>query len=237
MGCTRIPENDTLHILLYRNIKIAVYSHIFAGNRKGVVVSSALSDQVIRNLYARGFAVADPFDEQAVQPASIDLRLGNIRYSYRMEEYFLGNPIPEHTIIKDSFDVLTMEPRSTVFIGLYEKLSIPPNTIGFVFPRSSITRLGISIVPTYMNPGYKGYMPITITNNAEFPVKLKPVLRVVQLVLLSLVEPPTRAYSEQEGAKYYDEEVSPSSIARDVEVQDLVDQVISRKFPSLYNQQ
>ncbi len=84
-----------------------------------------------------------------------------------------------------------------------------------------------------MNPGYIGIMPLTITNNMGVPLTLKPGKRVVQLVLWSLSEMPSRTYSNIDEAKYYSENVEASKLHTDRELKELIDAVVKRNFSSL----
>lgn len=180
-------------------------------------MANIVTDKVIKNLITRGINIVEPVNEIAIQPASIDLRLGNILYEYNFHRYVLGETINEEDVIKQEFESYSLKNGETTFVGIFEKIYIPDNMIGIIFPRSSITRLGIHIVTTYMNPGYLGHMPLTITNQMGGEVILKPGYRVAQLVLWFLDEQPEKGYQDTE-AKYYDEQVNYSQLHRDEEL-------------------
>lgn len=195
--------------------------------------SCVLSDKAIEKLVKDGENIVHPFDPRFLQPASIDLRLGSSRYIYDIDSYSLGEVIEQTDIRKETFEQLTLAHGETAFVGLYERIAIPNDMMGIVFPRSSITRLGIRIQTVYMNPGYIGIMPLTITNNMGVPLTLKPGKRVVQLVLWSLSEMPSRTYSNIDEAKYYSENVEASKLHTDRELKELIDAVVKRNFSSL----
>jgi dCTP deaminase len=202
---------------------------------KEAIASCVLSDTAIEELMAHGANIVEPFDLKFLQPASLDLRLGSSVYSYRLESYALGENIEQESVLRESFTTLTLEPGETAFIGLYERISIPQNMMGIVFPRSSITRLGIRIQTVYMNPGYAGVMPLTITNNMGVPLTLSPGKRVAQLVLLSLGEMPKRTYKNIDDSKYYLENADHSQLHTDRELQERVDATFRRHFNSLFD--
>ena len=195
--------------------------------------SCVLSDRAIEKLIAEGTKVVEPFEQQFLQPASIDLRLGNSRYVYNIGSYSLGNAIEQEDIVRETFEQLTLPHGDTAFVGLYERISIPQDMMGIVFPRSSITRLGVRIQTVYMNPGYVGIMPLTINNNMGVPLTLKPGKRVAQLVLFSLDEMPNRTYKNIDESKYYSENVEASRLHTDHELRELIDAVVKRSFSSL----
>ncbi len=180
-------------------------------------MANVVTDKVIRDMITQGINIVEPVNETAIQPASIDLRLGNILYEYKFNQYVLGATINEEDVIKREFETHSLKNGETAFVGIFEKIYIPDNMIGIIFPRSSITRLGIHIVTTYMNPGYKGHMPLTITNQMGREVILKPDYRVAQLVLWFLDESSEKVYKDTE-AKYYDEQVGFSQLHRDEEL-------------------
>ncbi|MBF0510043.1 MAG: dCTP deaminase [Deltaproteobacteria bacterium] len=184
-------------------------------------MAAALTDSTIEALVDRGVQVVDPFDRESLQPSSIDLRLGNEHFGYDIKQYILGDRYDEEKITKDVYESLSLEHGQTAFIGIYEKISIPNQALGVIFPRSSITRLGIHIVPIYLNPGYVGSPPLTITNHAGFPIILKPGYRVAQLVLFSLDGCPSRLYKDIEDAKYHEEHVEHSRLYQDKEIERL----------------
>jgi len=196
---------------------------------------AALNDKSIRELIDSGIKIVDPFTEDNLQPASIDLRLGNISYEYHLKQYTLGDSIDEEEdIIKKNFESKTIKNGESCFVGIYEKLYIPKNVIGLIMPRSSISRLGIHIVPTYMNPGYNGHMPLTIINHTGIDVVIKPMLRVVQLILFPLSGMPDKIYSKSDGAKYHDDDVNPSMLHTDKELHTIMDKILQKETPILY---
>ncbi|MDQ2695679.1 MAG: dCTP deaminase [Pseudomonadota bacterium] len=197
-------------------------------------MNAVFNDKMIYKLMKEGVKIVDPFDEDFLQPASIDLRLGSVRYKYLLEKYVLGEVIDEQKFAKEQFDSLVLKDGECAFVGIHERISIPNNAIGIVIPRSGITRLGLNVIVSYMNPGYSGHMPLTIVNHTGVTVTLKPGYRVVQLILLSMFEEPTKLYKDIEDVKYYDEKVEPSRLHMDKEISRLLDEVIEQETPSLY---
>lgn len=194
---------------------------------------AAFSDKDIKGLLDEGHFVVDPFPSK-INPASIDLTLSNKQYQYNFENYILGDEIEsDEAVQKTEFSELTLNHGDTAYIGIFEKMRIPQDTMGYVFPRSSITRLGIQIVPVYMNPGYKGYMPLTIINHSGRPITIKPGFRVAQLSLFSLNTQPGDSYDSREDAKYHDENVCPSKLHEDAELQAAIDTAVERMAPNI----
>ncbi|MBF0235130.1 MAG: dCTP deaminase [Desulfamplus sp.] len=197
-------------------------------------MKAALNDKAIKKVISDGIALVDPFEEENLQPASIDLRLGNIFYKYNLESYELGETIDDEQSFKETFEELKLKNGETAFVGLYEKMHIPLDTIGLIMPRSSITRLGIHIVPTYMNPGYSGNMPLTIINHTGLTITLKPMRRVVQLILFSLSSIPEKIYEDGSDSKYFNDNVMPSKLHNDHELEKMMDEILEKEAPILH---
>jgi len=195
------------------------------------MTAAFLVDRQFEGRHRTGNSVVSPFDESSLQPASIDLRLGNVETIYDLTEYVLGQDIPEQRITRRTFDVRKVAPGETVFVTLKETMTIPEDCLGFVFPRSSITRLGILIPPVYMNPGYVGQMPITIKNTTSFEISIMPDIRVAQLICANLSAFPSASYGDKAG-KYAGEIGAASMIASDPEIREAVQRVLEASVPS-----
>lgn len=169
-----------------------------------------------------------PFDGRDVVPGGVDLRLGNRAYRYEFPDvYTLGDEAPAERV--ENFDRYTLEKGETGYIGLREKITMPTNLLGLLVPRSSVSRLGLGILPVVVHPGYSGTLPLTITNHTGRPVVLIPGIRVVQLVLFT-TEGANVSYADQEGVKYQNEDVAPSRLHQDYDL-DRVNAIIIEKFP------
>jgi dCTP deaminase len=191
-----------------------------------------LTDRQFRALAEAGHPVTDPFEVEFIRAASVDLRLGSTAYRYRFDSYHLGQEISDADYEHESFESLPLEPSQSAFVGLDATIKVPTDCVGFIFPRSSITRLGLVIPPVYMNPGYSGKMPLTIINNSPFKVELVPRVRVAQLVCARLDQAPAVAYHESEASKYLGEQISPSRLHTDDEIRSALERVLTKSFPS-----
>lgn len=187
-------------------------------------------DSQFQALHRSGESVVTPFDESSLQPASIDLRLGNVETLYDISNYVLGQDIPDDQITRRTFEMRKVAPGETVYITLKETISIPKDCVGFVFPRSSITRLGIIIPPVFMNPGYVGQLPLTIQNTTAVEITIMPDVRVAQLVCASLAASPVAAYAERSG-KYVGEQGSASLMQSDPEIRAAVERILAASVP------
>ncbi len=109
-----------------------------------------LPDRLIHALVGSGGIVpAAPITPEQTQPASLDLRLGNV--AYRVRASFLPGP---KATVKDRIDDLTLhvialgsgavlETGCVYIVPLMESLALPPDIAGAANPKSSTGRLDV----------------------------------------------------------------------------------------------
>lgn len=106
--------------------------------------------RLIEKLHAAGaIATSRPFDEDQVQPASLDLRLG--KTAYRVRSSFL--PGPSHSVAEriealklheiDLSKGAVLERGCVYLVPLEESLALPPDVSASANPKSSTGRLDV----------------------------------------------------------------------------------------------
>lgn len=157
--------------------------------------AGVLPSQAIRDLIAGGaFAAPHPFDDNQVQPASVDLRLGEI--AYRLEASFL--PGPDATVERrlagmevETLDLTkgaVLERGNVYLVPLMERLELPKGLSASANPKSSTGRLDIftRLIADYgtgfdrLPRGYRGPLYAEIAPRT-FSVKVRPGTRLNQL--------------------------------------------------------
>lgn len=71
-------------------------------------------------------------------------------------------------------------------------------------------RISVVAPSDFINPGWRGHMPLMIINHSPFWVRMYATLSVVQLCFVQLSSVPTHSYGAETGAKYQDDEGGPS---------------------------
>lgn len=155
-----------------------------------------------------------------VQPASVDLRLGNriMRFKDGIESFDINNikEIKSHLSIQyvNEGEAIKIGPNEIIFAQIYEQISIPNYLSARIEGRSRVARLGISVHCTgdYINPGFAGAMPLQLINHNSFPVILYPYIGICQMILYELSEVPLVSYLERSSLPYntYYNETNPS---------------------------
>ncbi|MES3160199.1 MAG: dCTP deaminase [Halorubrum sp.] len=176
-----------------------------------------LSDADILDRLAAGDLVIDPLADvdQQVQPASVDLRLGerflefqrtNIPCIHPTEADEVGEYVTETTVPKG--DEFILHPGDFVLGTTVERVEIPEDLVAHVEGRSSLGRLAIVVHATagLCDPGYRGQITLELSNLGTAPVALSPGMRVSQLTFTTLTSPADRPYGTERGSKYQNQD-------------------------------
>jgi dCTP deaminase len=160
-----------------------------------VRTTGILPSQDISNLIARGNIIAQPaIHPDHIQPASLDLRLGDM--AHRVRASFLPGPnstveakIKELRMTRvDLTGAPVFEKDCVYIIPLVEELNLPENVSGKANPKSTTGRLDIftRLITDYgtefdrVPPGYKGKLYAEVVSRT-FTVALRAGMRLSQL--------------------------------------------------------
>ncbi len=176
-----------------------------------------LSDADILDRLADGDLVIEPLADvdQQVQPASVDLRLGerflefqrtNIPCIHPTEADEVGEYVTETTVSEG--DEFILHPGDFVLGTTTERVEIPDDLVAHVEGRSSLGRLAIVVHATagLCDPGYHGQITLELSNLGTAPVALSPGMRVSQLTFTELKSSADRPYGTERGSKYQDQD-------------------------------
>ncbi len=153
--------------------------------------------------------------EQQVQPASVDLRLGNVFWMYKnkVNKHLRPiNPLRDDAakvmrkVTKTKDDPYLLYPGHEYFvIGMTDEIvSVPDDLVGRVDGRSSLGRLGLRVHSTagFIDPGFTGRVTLEIDAVGSYPLWLIPGMRVCQISFETMTSPAVRPYGESRGSKY-----------------------------------
>lgn len=150
-------------------------------------------DRDLRALIKDGLITgpADPF--AGINPASIDLRLGNQLLIESMQESgFVPYPFDRHTEAKP----YELRPGQFVLAATAEVVAMPDTHAGQVQLKSSVARLGLEhLMAGWIDPGFAGTITLELHNSRQLqPVMLWPGMRIAQLVVLAMSGPCDLSY-------------------------------------------
>ncbi|HVL48162.1 MAG TPA: dCTP deaminase [Candidatus Thermoplasmatota archaeon] len=171
-----------------------------------------LSDRDLKARLAAGDLVVDPLDDPdlQIQPASIDLRLGNDFLTFRPPHVAYIDPrtksaedITEPLHVADGGQFI-LQPGEFALGTTYERVRVPADLVARVEGRSSLGRLAVVVHATagFIDPGFEGHITLELSNLGRIAVALAPKMRVAQVVLHALSSPAERPYGEARGSKY-----------------------------------
>jgi dCTP deaminase len=172
--------------------------------------SSVLSDGTIRRLVAEGRIRIDPWDEAMLQPASVDLRLGNsfrVFHNFRVAAIDLADPptnLTEHIEISDD-ESFVIHPGEFCLGGTHEWVQLPDDIVARIEGKSSLGRLGLIVHATagFVDPGFQGTLTLEITNLTRVPIILWPGKPIAQLSFMTLDRPAERPYGHPDLGSHY----------------------------------
>jgi len=188
-----------------------------------------LSDVDLLQRLKDGSLVVNPIEDldTQVQPASIDMRLGNNFITFNRTNITCIHPNNEEEIEKyteektiSDDEEFILHPGDFILAETEEWVEIPNDLVASVEGRSSIGRLAIVVHATagWIDSGFRGRITLELSNLGVAPVALTPGMRVAQLVVETLKTPCERPYGSDRDSKYQDQTgPATSEIKKDVE--------------------
>lgn len=194
---------------------ISLFSALYRAFAASDVRGRVLTDGEIWDELAYSDFNVEPLTEAQVQPASIDLRLGNdfkrLKARTRTEAKMGYNAQPIDTkgdavqpMEEFQADEVVLDPGDCLLGTTMETVSLPPDILGDCEGRSSVGRHFVEIHQTagIIDPGYHGEITLEIVNNNPRPVKLYAGQRVCQMVVHKLDKPAVEPYGIKGDSKY-----------------------------------
>jgi dCTP deaminase len=169
-----------------------------------------LADVSIRALIDSGRLVIDPYDPSLVQPASVDVRLGNEFQVMRNTHATHIDPFEPLDDLMERVDVgpderFVLHPNEFALAHTAETFVFPEDVVGVVNGKSSLGRLGLLIHATagYVDPCFAGSVVLELSNVSTLPIILRPQMKVAQIVFQKMDTAAERPYGHPDlGSKY-----------------------------------
>lgn len=169
-----------------------------------------LSDRDIKAEIARGRIVIEPLDPACIQPASVDIHLGNrfrVFRNTRRPYIDVRLDMEDLTELVEQADSepFILHPGEFVLGVTLESVSLPDDIVARLEGKSSLGRLGLLIHSTagFVDPGWRGHLTLELSNVARLPITLFAGMRIGQVSFLRLSSPAERIYGGAGlGSKY-----------------------------------
>jgi dCTP deaminase len=169
-----------------------------------------LSDSDIKTAIEKGEIIIDPLDDSAIQPASVDLRLGSelrVFDNHKFPVIDPMKPMPDLTRMVEIDELIpfVLHPGEFVLGVTMENIVVPNNIVARLDGKSSLGRLGLVVHSTagFVDPGWSGRLTLELSNLANLPIYLYSGMKVSQISFMKLTSPSRKPYgSKGLGSKY-----------------------------------
>lgn len=164
-----------------------------------------LSDKTIKSLLQKGTLSISPLEDNQIQPASVDIRLGNTFSIVEDSSTGILTFTNEIAYKKMQTDTYLLLPGQFVLATTKEYISLPDDLTAFVEGRSSLGRMGLFIQNAgWVDPGFSGEITLELFNANRCAIELQAGRRIGQLVFAQMdqaaLHPYRGKYQGQRGA-------------------------------------
>ena len=151
-----------------------------------------------------------PFVEGQIKKNNISFGLSSFGYDIRLsDEFKLFNP-PQDLIVDPKkmeeklfrsikTDVCTLSANSFLLARSLEYFKIPENVLGIVVGKSSYARCGVLINVTPLEPGWEGFLTISISNTSSHPIKIYAHEGIAQVLFFESDQMCALSYRKRQG--------------------------------------
>ncbi len=172
-----------------------------------------LSDATLKAMLEAGELGVEPLDAAQIQPASIDLRLGDHFLKVNendLEAIRLDGEIHYEELTQRE---IVIPPHSFLLATTREYIRLPNDLTAFVEGRSSIGRIGLFIQNAgWVDPGFEGMITLELFNANRLPIRLQEGRRICQLVFARMDQTAVQPY---QGKYQFQRQATGSRIAQD----------------------
>ena len=182
------------------------------------VCTVVLSDRSITEALATGRLTVDPIGENAVQPASLDIRLDRFFRVFRnhRDAYIdIREPAENLTegieIAED--EPFVLHPGEFVLGSTVERVTLATDLVARVEGKSSLGRLGLLVHATagFVDPGWDGQLTLELSNVSTLPIRLYYQMKIGQLSFQNLTTEADRPYGHPDLKSRYQGQTLPTA--------------------------
>lgn len=158
-----------------------------------------LSDSEIKQVLKEKSLLIDPIEENQIQPASVDIRLGDSFCMLNDCKSGIINTREKPEYINITREKIILFPGQFILGTTMEYIKLPDSLTAFVEGRSSLGRLGIFVQNAgWVDPGFEGEITLELFNASRFSIELHSGDRIAQLVFAKMERSADKPY----GGKY-----------------------------------
>ena len=176
-----------------------------------------LSDRTIRRLLEEGRIGIEPYEEELLQPSSVDVRVDRLFRVFRNSRYpFIDvkQEMEELTelVEVDPDEAFILHPGEFVLGSTLERITLPDDLVARLEGKSSLGRLGLLIHSTagFIDPGWDGHVTLELSNVANLPITIYYGMKIGQVSFVQLSEPAEHPYGTGELGSKYQGQIGPT---------------------------
>ena len=160
-----------------------------------------LSDRSIKDQMSAGRIAIDPLGPNAVQPASVDIRLDSeilvFRNNWRTHIDVMkpADDVVEKVMIEEGRPFL-LHPGQFALGSTLESVSIPDDIVARIEGKSSLARYGLLIHSTagFVDPGWTGKLTLEFSNVGILGITLHKGMKIGHISFTQLTTPAENPY-------------------------------------------
>jgi dCTP deaminase len=176
-----------------------------------------LSDRTIRRLLDEGRIGIEPYEEELLQPSSVDVRVDRLFRVFRNSRYPFIDVKQEMEELTELVEVepdeaFILHPGEFVLGSTLERITLPDDLVARLEGKSSLGRLGLLIHSTagFIDPGWDGHVTLELSNVANLPITIYYGMKIGQLSFVQLSEPAEHPYGTGELGSKYQGQIGPT---------------------------
>jgi dCTP deaminase len=175
-----------------------------------------LSDRTIRRLLDEGRIGIDPYEQELLQPSSVDVRVDRFFRVFHNARYpFIDvkQPMDDLTeLVEIDSEPFILHPGEFVLGSTLERIRLPDDLVARLEGKSSLGRLGLLIHSTagFIDPGWDGHVTLELSNVANLPITIYYEMPIGQLSFVQLSEPAEAPYGSAALASKYQGQAGPT---------------------------
>src|SRR5690625_6271772 len=177
-----------------------------------------LSDRDIRESLASGRIGLDPYDDEMIQPASVDVRLDRYfrlfdNHKYPVIDPSVRQPDLTRLLEVDPDEPFMLHPGEFVLASTLEVVTVGDDVAARLEGKSSLGRLGLLTHSTagFIDPGFSGHVTLELSNVATLPITLWPGMKIGQLCFFRLSSSAVHPYGSQATGNRYQGQRGPTA--------------------------
>lgn len=176
-----------------------------------------LSDRDIKSEIEAQRIYVSPYDDDMIQPSSLDVRLdGSFRvfenHRYTSIDPAMEQPWLTRIVTPHPDEAFVLHPGEFVLASTYECVELPDDIAARLEGKSSLGRLGLITHSTagFIDPGFGGHITLELSNLASLPIKLWPGMKIGQLCFMRMTSAAEYPYGNKRNASRYQGQKGPT---------------------------